>query len=74
MKVAVITGARVAMSVSLAIALAAVQGPAVLPTRRPDLEPGFDMNDSLDLDDRRRRRAARKQHLKAAGQRAMAKE
>lgn len=42
----------------------------VMPTRRPELEAGFDFNQLIDLDEKRRKRADRKAHLKAAGSRA----
>lgn len=56
---------------TLALLLSTMPGAqVVLPERRRDLEPGFDFNDTLDLDRKRRKRAERQAHLKAAGSRA----
>lgn len=54
----------------LALILGAGQQVAVMPSRRRELEPGYDMNDMLDLGGRDQRKAARKAKLRAAGSRA----
>lgn len=54
----------------LALILCAGQQVAVMPSRRRELEPEYDMNDMLDLGGRDQRKAARKAKLRAAGSRA----
>jgi hypothetical protein len=50
--------------------LLAAAPPTIMPTRRRDLEAGFDFNSIIDLEGKDRKRAERKAHLKAAGSRA----
>lgn len=44
--------------------------PAVMPARRAELEPGYDMNDLIDLEGKAERKKKRKAHLKEAQARA----
>lgn len=63
---------RIAL-IALAAATAGILSaapPTIMPTRRRDLEAGFDFNSIIDLEGKDRKRAERKAHLKAAGARA----
>lgn len=61
---------RMAMLALSMAGLLAAAPPAIMPTRRRDLEPGFDFNSIIDLEGKARKRADRQAHLKAAGARA----
>lgn len=61
---------RTAMLALAAAGILAAAPPAIMPTRRRDLEPGFDFNSIIDLEGKARKRADRRAHLKAAGSRA----
>jgi len=54
----------------LALLLAGSQQVAVMPARRRELEPDYDMNEMIDLGLRGQRKAERKAKLRAAGSRA----
>lgn len=57
---------------ALAALLSATPLVAVMPTRRPEFGPGFDMNELVDIDLKRKKSRARKERMKAVGQRAWA--
>lgn len=45
-----------------------------MPIRRAELEPGYDMNDLIDLEGKAKRKAGRKARLKAAQAKAFSGE
>ena len=62
-----IVGAGALKAAALSAALMnAGSVPVVMPSRRPELEPGFDMNLLIDLEGKAERKADRKSRLKAA--------
>lgn len=65
MKKVLVLGANALCAAALASALFNA-GPAVMPARRAELEPGYDMNDLIDLEGKEKRKADRKTRLKAA--------
>lgn len=73
MKKVLILGANALCAAALASTLVN-SGPAVMPTRRAELEPDYDMNDLIDLDGKAGRKADRKARLKAAQAKAFSGE
>lgn len=69
MRKVLVLGANALCAAALASALFNA-GPAVMPPRRAELEPGYDMNDLIDLEGKAERKADRKARLKAAQARA----
>lgn len=69
MKIAIIGGNALKL-IALSALLSAGSGPAVMPVRRPELEPDYDMNDLIDLDSKADRKEDRKARLKAAQSKA----
>lgn len=65
MKKVLVLGANALCAAALSSALLNA-GPAVMPTRRAELEPGYDMNDLIDLEGKAERKADRKSRMKAA--------